>query len=115
MLESGVPFMAGTDSANPSVLPGFSLHDELKLLVTAGFSPREALQAATLSPARYLGRDSELGTIEVGRLADLVLLGGDPLADISNTQRIEAVIVDGRYLSRADLDAMLSRVEAEAK
>ena len=60
-------------------------------------------------------RESELGTIEVGKLADLVLLGADPLDDISNTQKIEAVIVNGRYLGRADLDAMLSRVEAEAK
>jgi len=115
MHAAGVPFMAGTDSANPSVLPGFSLHDELKLLVAAGFSPMEALQAATLNPARYLGRQREGGTIEVGKLADLILLGADPLADISNTRKIDAVIVNGRYLARADLDAMLSRVEAEAR
>ena len=115
MHEAGVPIMAGTDSANPSLVPGFSLHDELRLLVKAGFSPMEALQAATLEPARYLGLETELGTIEAGKRADLVLLAADPLLDIANTQAIAAVIVNGRYLERPDLDAMLARVEVEAR
>ena len=115
MHKSGVLFLAGTDSPNPSILPGFALHDELKLLVSAGFSPMEALQTATLNPARYLGREKDLGTIETGKLADLVLLDANPLEDISNTQKIRAVIVNGRYLNRETLDAMLVGVQAAAK
>jgi len=115
MHKSGVMFLAGTDTPNPSILPGFALHDELKLLVTAGFSPMEALQSATLNPARYLGREPDMGTIETGKLADLVLLDANPLDDISNTQKIRAVIVNGRYLNRDTLDAMLAGVQAAAK
>ena len=115
MHKSGVLFLAGTDSPNPSILPGFALHDELKVLVSAGFSPMEALQTATLNPARYLGKEKDLGTIEIGKLADLVLLDANPLDDISNTQKIRAVIVNGRYLSRETLDAMLAGVQAAAK
>ena len=115
MHKSGVLFLAGTDTPNPSILPGFALHDELKLLVSAGFSPMEALQAATLNPARYLGKEKDLGTIETGKLADLVLLDANPLDDISNTRKIRAVIVDGRYLNRETLDAMLASVQAAAK
>jgi imidazolonepropionase-like amidohydrolase len=91
------------------------LHDELKLLVSAGFSPLEALQATTLNPARYLGREKDLGTIETGKVADLVLLDANPLDDISNTRKIRAVILDGRYLNREMLDAMLDGVQAAAK
>jgi imidazolonepropionase-like amidohydrolase len=115
MHEAGVQFMAGTDSANTFTLPGFALHEELELLVEAGFTPMEAIQAATLNPAKYLGREKELGTIESGKLADLVLLDANPLVDIRNSQKIRAVVVNGRYLSRADLDSMLSRAEAAAK
>ena len=115
MHEAGVQFMAGTDSANTFTLPGFALHEELELLVEAGFTPMEAIQAATLNPAKYLGREKELGTIESGKLADLVLLDANPLVDIRNSQKIRAVVVNGRYLSRADLDSMRSRAEAAAK
>jgi len=115
MHEAGVLLLAGTDSANAFVVPGFSLHDELTLLVEAGLRPLEALQAATLGPARYLGRERELGTIEAGKLADLVLLDANPLDDIRNTARILAVVANGRYLSRADLDGLLGRVEAAAR
>jgi Amidohydrolase family len=111
MHKAGVPFMTGTDSANPLVLPGFGLHEELKLFVSAGFTPMEALQAATINPARYVGREADLGTIEPSKLADFVLLDANPLEDISNTQKIWAVVVNGRYLSRSDLDAMLAGVE----
>jgi imidazolonepropionase-like amidohydrolase len=107
MHAAGVNFMAGTDTPNPSILPGFSLHEELQLLVSAGFTPMEALQAATRNPARYLQRESELGTVEVGKLADMVLLNANPLDDISNTQSIWGVVQDGRYLDRPALDAML--------
>ena len=115
MHRSGVLFMAGTDSPNPSILPGFALHDELTLLVSAGFTPMEALQAATLNPARYLGKENDFGTIETGKIADLVLLDANPLDDISNTQKIRAVIVNGDYLRREKLDVMLAGVQAAAQ
>src|SRR4051794_1572474 len=114
MHQAGVPFLAGTDTPGvPYVFPGFSLHDELALLVAeGGFTPLEALQAATRDPARFLGREKDLGTVERGKLADLVLLDADPLADIRNTTRIAAVVADGRLLPRDRLDRMLAEVEA---
>lgn len=75
----------------------------------------EALQAATLNPARYLGKEKDLGTIEAGKFADLVLLDANPLEDISNTQKVRAVIVNGRYVGREQLDAMLTGLQAAAK
>ena len=116
MHRAGIPFLAGTDTPpGVYVFPGFSLHEELQRFVAAGFTPMEALQTATLNPAKFLGIDDRLGTIEKGKLADLVLLDANPLDDIRNTQKIAAVIVNGRYLSRADLDRMLARVEAAAQ
>jgi len=117
MHQSGVPFLAGTDTPGvPYVFPGFSLHDELALLVAeGGFTPLEALQAATRDPARFLGREKDLGTVEPGKLADLVLLDADPLADIHNTTRIAAVVANGRLLPRRELDRMLAEVEAANK
>lgn len=106
--QAGVPLLAGTDVGNPFVVPGFSLHTELEMLVRAGLSPLAALQAATVNPARFLAATDSLGTVEPGKLADLVLLDADPLADIRNTARIRAVITNGRYLDRAALDAMLA-------
>jgi imidazolonepropionase-like amidohydrolase len=91
------------------------LHEELKLMVSAGFTPMEALQAATLNPARYLGNEKDLGTVETGKFADLVLLDANPLDDISNTKKIRAVIVNGRYFDRDKLDAMLTAVQAAAQ
>jgi imidazolonepropionase-like amidohydrolase len=116
MHRAGVPFLAGTDTPpGVYIFPGFSLHEELQRFVAAGFTPLEALQTATLNPAKFLGMEDRLGTIEKGKLADLVLLDKNPLDDIRNTQRITAVIVNGRYLSRADLDKMLAGVEAVAR
>jgi hypothetical protein len=112
MHKAGVEFLAGTDASgwNP-VPPGFGLHEELALLVESGLTPMEALQSATRNPARYFNRLDEMGTIEVKKAADLVLLNADPLEDIHNTQKIEAVIMRGRYYSRKDLNAMLRAVE----
>jgi imidazolonepropionase-like amidohydrolase len=116
MHRAGVPFLAGTDTSNPFVFPGFSLHDELALLVSeGGFTPMEALQAATRDPARFLGREKDLGTVEPGKLADLVLLDADPLADIHNTTKIASVVANGRLLPRDRLDRMLADVEAANK
>jgi len=116
MHRAGIPFLAGTDTPpGVYVFPGFSLHEELQRFVAAGFTPMEALQTATLNPAKFLGMEDRLGTIEKGKLADLVLLDVNPLEDIRNTQKIDAVIVNGRYLSRAELDKMLAGVEQAAK
>jgi hypothetical protein len=116
MHRAGIRFLAGTDTPpGVYVLPGFSLHEELQRFVAAGFTPLEALQTATLNPATFLGMDDRLGTIEKGKLADLVLLDANPLDDIRNTQKIAAVIVNGRYLSRHDLDKMLAGVAGAAR
>jgi len=116
MHDAGIPFLAGTDTPpGVYVFSGFSLHEELQRFVAAGFTPMEALQAATLNPAKFLGMEDRLGTIEQGKLADMVLLDANPLDDIPNTQKITAVIVNGRYLSRTKLDEMLAGVEAEAQ
>ena len=97
MHRAGVEFLAGTDtSPGTPALPGISLHDELALLVESGFTPMEALQAATRNPARFLGKLQEMGTIEPGKLADLVLLDANPLDDIRNTRKINMVVLRGR-------------------
>jgi hypothetical protein len=105
--QAGVPLLAGSDMPASLVVPGFSLHDELALLVAAGLTPREALQAATIQPARYFNATDSLGTVTVGKVADLVLLDADPLADINNTRRIAGVVLRGRYLDREQLDDLL--------
>jgi imidazolonepropionase-like amidohydrolase len=116
MHRAGVPFLAGTDTPpGVYIFPGFSLHEELQRFVAADFTPLEALQTATLNPAKFLGKEDQLGTIDKGKLADMVLLEANPLDDIRNTQKIAGVVVNGRYLSRADLDKMLAGVEAAAK
>lgn len=104
----GVPMVTGSDALTSGVVGGFSLHEELELLVGAGLTNAEALAAATRLPAQWLGVDGDRGTIEAGKRADLVLLDADPLADIANTRRIAGVFLSGRYLSRAALDAMMA-------
>lgn len=115
MQRAGVPFVAGTDAGGVSyTYPGFSLHDELALLVQAGFTPMEALEAATRNPAKFLGLLDSIGTVEQGKIADLVLLEANPLEDIKNTRRIR-VVVGGRYLPRDELDQRLLGAEQAAK
>jgi hypothetical protein len=114
MHKAGVLILAGTDEANPYIFPGFSLHDELALMVKAGLSPAEALRTATVNPAKFLGRESSLGTIEPGKEADLVLLDGDPLADIANTTKIRSVFYRGMLLDRPALDKILKAAEYPA-
>jgi imidazolonepropionase-like amidohydrolase len=114
--EKGVPFLAGTDTPpGVYVFPGFSLHEELQRFVAAKFTPLEALQTATLNPARFFGIEDRSGAVETGKLADLVLLDANPLDDIANTQKIAAVIVNGRYFSARELGKMLEAVEAAAR
>jgi imidazolonepropionase-like amidohydrolase len=110
---AGVELLAGTDVVKAQFIPGFSLHDELSLLVSAGLSPNEAIEAATRKPARRLGM-TDVGTIEPGMRADVLLLDADPLADIENTRRIAAVTVNGRFVDRAALDDMLADIQREA-
>jgi imidazolonepropionase-like amidohydrolase len=114
MHKAGVPLLAGTDTSglNP-VLAGFGLHDELALLVECGLSPMEALQTATLNPARYFGLENEFGTIEEGKAADLVLLDADPLKDIRNIGKVRSVVMRGHFFSRSDLDTMLTRARLQ--
>jgi imidazolonepropionase-like amidohydrolase len=114
--KAGVPFLAGTDTPpGVYIFPGFSLHEELQRFVAAGFTPLEALQTATLNPARFFQMEDRLGTIEKGKYADLVFLDGNPLEDIHNTQKISAVILNGKYYSKADLQKLLQGVEESAK
>jgi imidazolonepropionase-like amidohydrolase len=110
MNAAGVPIMAGTDSAAPFVVPGFSLHEELALLVQAGLTPMQALQAATRNPAEFLGRLQQQGTVEQGKIANLLLLDANPLDDIHNTQKIRAFVLRGKLVDRAHLDQLLAQV-----
>jgi imidazolonepropionase-like amidohydrolase len=112
--RASVPILAGSDCPNPYVYPGFSLHDELGLLVHSGLTPAEALRTATINPARFLGMTDSLGVVATGKVADLVLLDGNPLQDIANTKRISAVIQGGRVLDRRALDRMLANAKALA-
>jgi imidazolonepropionase-like amidohydrolase len=120
MRMAKIRLLAGTDTAPgafglPFVYPGFSLHDELGLLVSAGFTKMEALQFATRNPAEYFGVLDSLGTVERGKIADLVLLEANPLLDIRNTQSIAAVVLNGRLLDRRALDALLAQAETSAR
>jgi imidazolonepropionase-like amidohydrolase len=109
---AGVPVVAGTDALNPGCVPGFSMHDELEMLVDAGLTNLEALAAATRLPAQWMGIAGDRGTIEIGKRADLVLLDADPLTLIGNTRQIGGVMLNGSWLPRRQLDRMLADVAA---
>ncbi len=115
MQVAGVPFMAGTDLGTAHIYPGHRLHDELALQVEAGFTPLQAVQVATRNPAQFLGLLNSRGTVEAGKLADLVLLDANPLENIRNTQKIQAVFINGRLLDRAKLDKLLGQAESAAR
>lgn len=105
--EADVDIMAGTDTPIALLTPGYSLHEELKLLVKSGLTPLETIEAATVRPAQYFGLEDELGTVGEGKRADLILLDANPLEDIENTTAIRAVMKNGQLHDRAALDKML--------
>ena len=107
--RAGVGLLAGSDAPIPTIMPGFALADELRALARAGLTPYEALATATSNPARFLGRESEIGTVAPGRAADLVLLSADPLADIANVERRLGVMAAGRWYHQTELRTMLER------
>lgn len=111
LFRAGVPILAGSDVLTPGVFPGFGLHDELELLVRAGLTPAEALGAATVEPARFFEATDSMGSIEVGKVADLVLLDANPLLDIRHTRGIHAVIARGKPFTREALDELLASAE----
>jgi hypothetical protein len=106
--RAGVSFLAGTHLSGPYIYPGASLHEELRNLVGAGFTAREAPTPATVNPARYFQATDSLGTVAAGQLADLVVLDADPLADIANAERVHAVQLDGRLLTADDRARLLA-------
>ncbi len=115
MHHAGVKFMPGTDTIDPYIFPGFSVHEELALFVQAGLTPMEALQTATWNPAEYLGMTDSAGSVAVGKVADLVLLDANPLEEIRNTERIWAVVLRGKLLQKPALEELLATRKAAAK
>jgi tetratricopeptide (TPR) repeat protein len=111
--KAGVPLLCGTDASNVGPVAGFGIHAELQELVNDGLIPFQALQTATVNAARYFDRTAEFGTIEERKRADLVLLDGNPLADITKTRAIAGVVVNGRWIARNQLDREVSKVPEE--
>ncbi|MBX9784838.1 MAG: amidohydrolase family protein [Chitinophagaceae bacterium] len=109
--KAGIPLLAGTDFPNPHCYIGFSLHDELEWMVKAGLSPAEALQTATVNPAKYLNRFATEGSVAVNKKANLVLLVANPLQNISNTKQIQMVFLNGKVFNAEQLQQMLESVK----
>lgn len=107
--EEGAPLLLGTDAPNPFVVHGCSIHQELANLVQAGLSPYEALRCGTVEAARFLGESAISGSVTVGKRADLLLLRANPLVDVGAVRELEAVFVNGFYLTRTDLDGLLGQ------
>ncbi len=112
---AGVPLMTGTDLMMPGVIPGFGLHEEMAAWQEAGIPAAAVLRGATIVPARFLGRDQRIGSITDGKMASLVLVRANPLADIRNAAQVEAVFLRGRYYSRSDLDRLLKEARDLAR
>ncbi|MBL8272005.1 amidohydrolase family protein [Steroidobacter sp.] len=118
MHAAGVPILVGTDALDSYSFPGSGFHDEMLELRKAGLSNAAILRAATLSAAEYLGREAEFGTVEPGKAADLVILNADPVQNIENAAKIEAVVLNGRLLARAErqrIEADVARFAAKLK
>jgi hypothetical protein len=108
---AGIPVLAGTDTPVPGLVPGFALHDELEVMARYGLSNRQVLEGATRLPAEWLGVASDRGVVSVGKRADLLLLDADPMVDVANTRKIDAVIAGGRFLTRAELDQKMNTLK----
>jgi imidazolonepropionase-like amidohydrolase len=115
MRAKGIPIGAGTDTPIGIAIPGYSLHSELDMLVRAGLSPIEALAAATLQPARWFSLQDQMGSVDVGKRADLVLLDANPLDDINNTKRIHTVVSKGVSYAKAELLSLVQATQAAAE
>jgi hypothetical protein len=113
--DGGAKFLAGTDLSNPYLYPGFSLYDELAYFTKNGFSNLEALQTATINPARFLDATDSLGTIAPGKLADLVVLDANPLTDIANVARVHAVVANGVLIDASRRQQILKSAVSMAK
>jgi len=107
--------LAGTDGPEAFAVPGFRLHHELELLVGAGLTVSEALQTTTYNAAKFLGKLKSQGTVEPGKLADVVLLDANPLENIANTRRDDMVIAGGRSFRRPTSGCNVERGEASAQ
>jgi imidazolonepropionase-like amidohydrolase len=113
--DAGVRLLAGTDALNPCVVPGFSLHDELRNLVAAGLTPYEALRTATVNAAEFLGAAQTSGAIAVGKQANLILVNADPFKDVNNASRCTGVMLRGRWLAEEELRQMLDKLQLSGK
>jgi imidazolonepropionase-like amidohydrolase len=111
--EAGVKILLGSDAPQQFTVPGFSLHHEVTFLRDAGMSPYEILKTATVNAGQYFAKQDSFGTIESGKRADLLLLNGNPLADVTNIDKIEGVMVSGKWYSRKDLDGRLAKIAAK--
>ncbi len=111
---AGVRIVAGTDAGDTYVFPGFAIHEELAELVQAGLNPTDALRSATIDAARFSGKAREYGSIETGKVADMILLEANPLTDIRSTTKIAGLFFNGQYLNRAALDELLAFAEDQA-
>jgi hypothetical protein len=111
--DAGVPLLTGTDAFG-ALVPGFAQHQEMELFVKAGLSPYETLKAATVNPAKYLGEYDHAGTVEVGKRADFILLGANPLDNIQNAADVRGVFTHGKWYSHEDLKMRLDRVAKDS-
>lgn len=109
--RKGVGLLLGCDAPQIFNVPGISTHHELQYLVDAGLTPYEAIKTGTVNVARFLGKEGETGVVRVGALSDLILVSGDPLKDISNTKKIEGVMLGSKWLPRSEIDKMLKTLE----
>jgi imidazolonepropionase-like amidohydrolase len=114
-VDAGVPVLTGTDAPVPGLAPGFALHDEFEALSRCGMNNLQVLESTTRLSAEWLGKLADRGTVETGKRADLVLLDANPLENISNTRRIAAVIANGHYLPRVELDRRMKRIADRIK
>jgi imidazolonepropionase-like amidohydrolase len=113
--DAGAKLILGTDFPNPWVIPGFSLHEELSLMVEAGLSPYEAIKTGTVNAAEHMIKPYEFGTVEEGRRADMILIDQNPFEDVRTIANPLGVMTNSVWYPRSMLDQMLHEVEQETK